>query len=224
MSLYFKSCTYRPLIHLAGLLSDSQHALLLASKSNYTHLLEGTLLPGVSYPESLSSGLTSKRTSHKIAEQGRRNRINDALKEMQSLLPSVASKPESGSNGTAAANDGSTDDNESSKDGASKSSPKTAAAAAAAAQAASDSKSANSKAATVESAIEYIKILKHERLQTVQMLKRQDEEMAALRKRLVAAEAKLGAPEAEKSGDVATEMDDGGVGAEAGTDAESAAS
>lgn len=39
------------------------------------------------YPDSLSTGLTSKRTSHKVAEQGRRNRINDALKEMQSLLP-----------------------------------------------------------------------------------------------------------------------------------------
>lgn len=44
---------------------------------------------GLSYPEELSTGLTSKRTSHKIAEQGRRNRINTALQEMASLLPSV---------------------------------------------------------------------------------------------------------------------------------------
>src|SRR5690606_1394565 len=40
-------------------------ALLLASKSNYQNLLEGNHLPGVSYPEELSTGLTSKRTSHK---------------------------------------------------------------------------------------------------------------------------------------------------------------
>lgn len=39
------------------------------------------------YPTSLSTNLTSKRTSHKIAEQGRRNRINTALQEMQQLLP-----------------------------------------------------------------------------------------------------------------------------------------
>lgn len=62
-------------------------ALLLASKSNYQNILEGTHLPGVSYPEALSTNLTSKRTSHKIAEQGRRNRINTALQEIASLLP-----------------------------------------------------------------------------------------------------------------------------------------
>jgi Helix-loop-helix DNA-binding domain len=49
--------------------------------------LEGTHLPGVSYPEALAENLSSKRTSHKIAEQGRRNRINTALKEIEALLP-----------------------------------------------------------------------------------------------------------------------------------------
>ena len=63
-------------------------ALLLASRSNYQNILEGSHLPGVSYPTDLSMNLTSKRTSHKIAEQGRRNRINMALQEMQGLLPS----------------------------------------------------------------------------------------------------------------------------------------
>ena len=62
-------------------------ALLLASKSNYQNIIEGTHLPGVNYPEALSENLTSKRTSHKIAEQGRRNRINTALQEIASLLP-----------------------------------------------------------------------------------------------------------------------------------------
>jgi predicted RNase H-like nuclease (RuvC/YqgF family) len=57
------------------------------SKSNYQNILEGNMVPGVTYPTELSNNLTSKRTSHKIAEQGRRNRINSALHIMASLLP-----------------------------------------------------------------------------------------------------------------------------------------
>src|SRR5437762_1554312 len=68
-------------------MSADTSALLLASKSNYQNILEGTHLPGVTYPEALSTNLTSKRTSHKIAEQGRRNRINSALQEIAKLLP-----------------------------------------------------------------------------------------------------------------------------------------
>jgi hypothetical protein len=60
---------------------------LLMSKSNYQNILEGNTVPGVSYPSELSTNLTSKRTSHKIAEQGRRNRINSALQVMAGLLP-----------------------------------------------------------------------------------------------------------------------------------------
>lgn len=67
--------------------SSESSALHLASKSNYQHILEGTLLPGVTYPEALAENLSSKRTNHKLAEQGRRNRINSALKEIESLLP-----------------------------------------------------------------------------------------------------------------------------------------
>ena len=68
-------------------ISAETNALYLASKSNYQNILEGTHLPGVSYPEALAENLSSKRTSHKIAEQGRRNRINTALKEIEALLP-----------------------------------------------------------------------------------------------------------------------------------------
>ncbi|KAL9107598.1 MAG: hypothetical protein Q9227_007501 [Pyrenula ochraceoflavens] len=68
-------------------ISAETSALYLASKSNYQNILEGTHLPGVSYPETLAENLSSKRTSHKIAEQGRRNRINTALKEIEALLP-----------------------------------------------------------------------------------------------------------------------------------------
>ena len=121
-------------------------ALLLASKSNYQNILEGTHLPGVSYPEALSTNLTSKRTSHKIAEQGRRNRINTALQEIASLLPPPASTS-NGFNGSCG------------KDGSSGSSTPGGTNIIMAGTAAQQS---NSKATTVELAIEYIKSLQEE--------------------------------------------------------------
>ncbi|KAF1934247.1 uncharacterized protein M421DRAFT_415286 [Didymella exigua CBS 183.55] len=129
--------------------TDNTHALLLASKSNYQNILDGTTVPGVSYPASLSTNLTSKRTSHKIAEQGRRNRINMALQEMQDLLPpgSQITTPDAKS-------------------------PETAA------------QANNSKAAKVESAIEYIKQLKGEVSKKDELLQQKDAEMEALRKQL----------------------------------------
>lgn len=126
------------------------HTHLLASKSNYQNILDGTTVPGVVYPTSLSTNLTSKRTSHKIAEQGRRNRINTALLEMQALLPS----PKLGAKDAVA------------------NSPETAA------------QSNNSKAAKVESAIEYIKQLQKECSEKDQMLSKKDQEVGALRKEL----------------------------------------
>ncbi|KAH5704711.1 hypothetical protein HBI44_011210 [Parastagonospora nodorum] len=131
--------------------TDNTHALLLASKSNYQNILDGTTVPGVVYPTSLSTNLTSKRTSHKIAEQGRRNRINMALQEMQALLPSTL----------VAATDAK--------------SPKSSAA-----------QSSNSKAAKVESAIDYIKQLKQEVSEKDRMLESKDQEMEQLRKELAA--------------------------------------
>ena len=38
-------------------------------------------------PGNLAENLSSKRTNHKLAEQGRRNRINHALKEIETLIP-----------------------------------------------------------------------------------------------------------------------------------------
>ena len=80
--------------------------------------------------------MTSKRTSHKIAEQGRRNRINSALQEIATLLPRGCNKD----SGTEKGGSGSGDAGEEKKGG----------------------QSANSKASTVELAIEYIKQLKQE--------------------------------------------------------------
>jgi len=136
-------------------------ALLLASKSNYQNILEGTHLPGVSYPEALSTNLTSKRTSHKIAEQGRRNRINNALQEIASLLPS--STPELNGIG---ARSGSVDAGTPAGGGMNGMMNGTAA------------QQSNSKASTVEMAIDYIKSLQTE--------------LKDVRSRLEDAEKKLG--------------------------------
>ncbi|POS83621.1 hypothetical protein EPUL_006233 [Erysiphe pulchra] len=77
----------KPLIHSGGKELEDSASLILAHKSNYQNILDGTYLPGITYSSELSANLTSKRTSHKIAEQGRRNRMNSALQEIASLLP-----------------------------------------------------------------------------------------------------------------------------------------
>lgn len=116
-----------------GVTAEDTASRLLASKSNYQNILEGNVVPGVSYPSELSTNLTSKRTSHKIAEQGRRNRINSALQEIATLLPR-GSVPEGKDSG------GESIDIQDSKTGG----------------------TPNSKASTVELAIDYIKQLKKE--------------------------------------------------------------
>lgn len=137
-------------------MSVETSALYLASKSNYQNILDGTHLPGVSYPETLAENLSSKRTSHKIAEQGRRNRINLALKEIESLLPpsiTASSKRDKTSSASKDSEDGSPDKPGSSGQG-------------------------TSKASTVEMAIIYIKNLQAE-------LKETKEKLEAAEKRTV---------------------------------------
>jgi hypothetical protein len=131
------SPSIKPLLP-GGKTAEDTASLLLASKSNYQNILEGTHLPGVSYPTELSTNLTSKRTSHKIAEQGRRNRINSALQEIATLLPRGQAK-DSGGDKSGSGDAGDNNDAPNGKGG---------------------SQSANSKASTVEQAIEYIKQLK----------------------------------------------------------------
>lgn len=58
----------------------------------------------MSYPKSFLDSLTSKKASHKIAEQTRRDRFNKALKELDLLLQSVpACRDEEGSEASAKA-------------------------------------------------------------------------------------------------------------------------
>ena len=154
-------------------LSAETSALLLASKSNYQNILEGTHLPGVSYPDALSENLTSKRTSHKIAEQGRRNRINSALQEMSALLPPAIHPGGSGSGGEGASPVGS------GAGTAGTSGNGSGGAAAAASGASPVTPAANSKASTVEMAIDYIRALQAE--------------LKDVRGKLEVAEEKLGA-------------------------------
>ncbi|KAL8709586.1 MAG: hypothetical protein Q9220_005678 [cf. Caloplaca sp. 1 TL-2023] len=154
------SPSIKPLLPDGGVVSAEASTLLLASKSNYQNLVEGTHLPGVSYPENLSTNLTSKRTSHKIAEQGRRNRINTALQEIASLLPrDQVTTPKDGimmngnGNGRVVVA------------GAAAASSPTGSAGAGAGMMMTQGTAAqqsNSKASTVESAIDYIKALQEE--------------------------------------------------------------
>lgn len=126
------SPSIKPLLP-GGITAEDTASRLLTSKSNYQNILEGNFVPGVSYPSELSTNLTSKRTSHKIAEQGRRNRINSALQEMATLLPR-GSVPEGKDSGGESGNT----------------------------QESKNIASSSSKASTVELAIDYIKQLQKE--------------------------------------------------------------
>lgn len=119
------------------IISAETSALYLASKSNYQNIIDGTHLPGVSYPENLAENLSSKRTSHKIAEQGRRNRINLALKEIEGLLPAHITAAAARKEKNSAKEDNGDSDKPSAAAGA-------------------------SKASTVEMAITYIRSLQEE--------------------------------------------------------------
>jgi hypothetical protein len=131
-----------------GALNDQERTTFLASRSNYQNLIEGTNIPGVSYPSDLPTQLTSKRTSHKIAEQGRRQRINIALQKMQTLLPKSLPGEKNG------VNDDEDDEDEDDDSGKRKGSGS-----------GGGKSGGNSKAATVESAIVYIEQLQLQKKQ-----------------------------------------------------------
>ncbi|KAK3337392.1 helix-loop-helix DNA-binding domain-containing protein [Cercophora scortea] len=137
-----------------GASAEDSASHLLATKSNYQRILEGSMVPGMSYPSELSTNLTSKRTSHKIAEQGRRNRINSALQEIATLLP----RPPKDSKESRRSEEDGDGDGEDGKDKV--------------------GGAPNSKASTVELAIDYIKQLQ--------------QEVAAANRRADEAEKKLG--------------------------------
>jgi len=65
------SPSIRPMIPVTSdgnvAMDEAMQTHFLTQRSNYQNLIEGTHVPGVSYPSELSTNLTSKRTSHKIA-------------------------------------------------------------------------------------------------------------------------------------------------------------
>ncbi|EQL37260.1 hypothetical protein BDFG_01518 [Blastomyces dermatitidis ATCC 26199] len=160
------SPSIQPLIRGDVGINAETSALYLASKSNYQHIIEGTLLPGVSYPNALAENLSSKRTNHKLAEQGRRNRINTALKEIEGLLPpSLIREREKVDRAGGAGGDGgngATNSNTTSKSSSDKPS----------------STQTISKASTVEMAIVYIKSLQRELSETKEKLKVAESKLA----------------------------------------------
>lgn len=116
---------------------------LLASKSNYQCIIEGKNSElGLSYPDQLLTNLIAKRTCHSVAERGRRNRMNKALQEMAMLLPRDSCTD--GANDNSATNSRAVEINSSGS----------------VSGRAGDQM--NSKASTVEMAIEYIKSLQKE--------------------------------------------------------------
>src|SRR5215469_16583279 len=189
-------------------MDEAMQTHFLTQRSNYQNLIEGTHVPGVSYPSELSTNLTSKRTSHKIAEQGRRNRINLALQEMQSLLPSksgAGAQPNGNANNNNAVVkfDEGDDDEDGIVEGNGK--PGTGSggnnknANGAGGNTSLGKQGGNSKAATVESAIEYIKYMQSQQRtwqeeQSVwnQRIEEKDGEIEELRRRLDEMERRFG--------------------------------
>ena len=185
-------------------MDEAMQTHFLTQRSNYQNLIEGTHVPGVSYPSELSTNLTSKRTSHKIAEQGRRNRINLALQEMQSLLPNKCGNgAHPNSNNVIVKGDDGDDD----EDGIAERGGKSAA------NGSLGKQGGNSKAATVESAIEYIKYMQsqqktwqEERSVWNQRVEEKDGEIEELRRKLGEMEKRFGERCDEPIGEATLEM------------------
>lgn len=123
-----------------------------------------------------------KRTTHKLAEQGRRNRMNDALKELQAILPARNSRSKSTSgvvspSMTESGNaiDG---DNDGISNGKNQQIDMTSP------DLSTEAKYANSKAATVENAIQYINVLHKQQTDMLESMRNKDTEMNELRTRL----------------------------------------
>lgn len=67
--------------------NEAEVASMLASKSNYQNILDGSHVQlGLHFPERLTTDITNKKASHKMAEQERRNRINSAIVELGRLV------------------------------------------------------------------------------------------------------------------------------------------
>ncbi|KAF9934300.1 hypothetical protein BGZ65_003833 [Modicella reniformis] len=73
--------------------STSEAMARLASKSNYQNILDGdhTAL-GLSYNTDLHSGIEQRRTSHKAAEQKRRDSLKNCFEDLRHMIPNIQEK------------------------------------------------------------------------------------------------------------------------------------
>jgi hypothetical protein len=121
--------------------------IIRAPKRIYENLLDDTHFRGVLHPTELLRKLTSKQTPQRVAEQGRRNRMNSALQELATLLPKGCKKDSGGGNNIVQGRDSGDGGRGGSEDSDGK---------------AWAEQGPATKASIVESAIEYIKQLKME--------------------------------------------------------------
>ncbi|CAB4425486.1 unnamed protein product [Rhizophagus irregularis] len=83
---------------LPGVLAD-EVAEQLAKKSNYRSILEGTAKSlGISYSSDVHSSLESRRTTHKAAEQKRRDSLKQSFDELKKVVPYQSTLNKSNSN------------------------------------------------------------------------------------------------------------------------------
>ncbi|KAF9566829.1 hypothetical protein EC968_003572 [Mortierella alpina] len=73
--------------------SQNEVMARLASKSNYQNILDGdhTAL-GLSYNTDLHSGIELRRTSHKAAEQKRRDSLKNCFDDLRQMIPNIQEK------------------------------------------------------------------------------------------------------------------------------------
>lgn len=65
-----------------------QVGAMLASKSNYQHIVDGTYDQlNITYPQGMTQGLEVRRTSHKAAEQKRRDHLKECFEQLRTILP-----------------------------------------------------------------------------------------------------------------------------------------
>ncbi|KAF9956385.1 hypothetical protein BGZ70_009917 [Mortierella alpina] len=76
-----------------GPISQNEVMARLASKSNYQNILDGdhTAL-GLSYNTDLHSGIELRRTSHKAAEQKRRDSLKNCFDDLRHMIPNIQEK------------------------------------------------------------------------------------------------------------------------------------
>ncbi|CAG8560695.1 323_t:CDS:2 [Acaulospora colombiana] len=96
---------------LPGVLAD-EVAEQLAKKSNYQSILEGTAKSlGISYPSDVHSSLESRRTTHKAAEQKRRDSLKQSFDELKKVVPFQSISSGNGNNGSGNSSSGSDGNN-----------------------------------------------------------------------------------------------------------------